>query len=201
MPRTAATPEQRERARNRIRKAAAQVVREEGPGAVTVRAIAMRAGVSTGTVYSYFENLADLMRSLWEDPTAEADAHMEAVARAHANPVRRIRALLRAYAEFAHRNEELYRGAFLFVRPTGAPAPVMQPLEEVAFYRLLRTALREGQLAGEVRRGSVDALAQTLWGGVHGALALPHNLDRFDFVPAERLSDEMIRMLVRAIAP
>ena len=101
MPRPAATPEQRERQRRRIRQAASEIYAENGPLGVSARAIAQRAGVSTGTLYSYFANLPDLMRSLWMEPVTEAGRELEAVAKAHRSPVKRIQALLTGYVEFA----------------------------------------------------------------------------------------------------
>ena len=69
MARPAASPEQRDRQRGRIRRAAAEVYAENGLLGVTARAVAQRAGVSTGTIYSYFDGLQGLMRSI-ESETA-----------------------------------------------------------------------------------------------------------------------------------
>ena len=52
MPRTPATEEERAEQRRRLRHAASELHREGGPEAVTVRAVAKRAGVSTGLHYS-----------------------------------------------------------------------------------------------------------------------------------------------------
>ena len=199
MARPAATPEQREEQRQRIRRAAVEVHAEKGLQGVSVRAIAQRAGVSTGTLYGYYANLQELMRSLWLEPVAEAMRELEAIAARHRRPLRRIRALLEGVAAFAAARPEVFQRAILSVRPEPLPADEVRPLDELPLHRLLRDAVREGQLRGEIRRGDPDELAQLLWAGLHGALALPVNADLFALRPAEELAPPMIRLLLRSI--
>ncbi len=201
MARPAASPEQRDRQRNRIRAAAGEVHAERGTGGVTARAIAQRAGVSTGTLYSYFSSLGELMRSLWLEPVAIVNRELEETARAHPEPTDRIRALLTKYAAFARENPEVYRGALLFVRPESHDKPEPQPLAELPFHRLLCDALREGQLRGDFRRQEVDEQAQLLWAGLHGALGLSTNVDLYAIQSPEKLAPAMIEALLRAIEP
>ena len=101
MPRTQATPEQKEEARRVIRQAAADVYNSVGVGGVSVRAIAKKAGVSVGTIYTYFGNLQGLMESLWSGPVQGYIDRLNTIAEAHTDPVERIEALMRAYIEFA----------------------------------------------------------------------------------------------------
>jgi hypothetical protein len=113
--------------------------------------------------------------------------------------VKRIRGLLDAYAEFANANPGVYRGAFLSVRPESLTKPDVQPLRDLAFHRLLCEALREGQLRGLIRRGKVEEMAQLLWAGSHGALALPINVDLYAIDPPAKLAPAMIQALVRSL--
>ena len=199
MARPLATPEERDAQRRRIRAAAAALHEELGLQGVSARAIADRAGVSTGTLYRYFDNLPDLMRSLWLEPVTAADAELEAVASAHRSPVKRIRALLEAYAAFAQENPEVFRGALLFVRPSSVRAPEPRPLHELTFARLLCEAIRAGQREGRIVGGNAEELAQVLWSGIHGSLALSVNADAYEVAPGERLAPAMVRTLLRAI--
>lgn len=201
MARPVASPEERERQRRRIRRAAAEIYGEDGLLGVTVRAIAKRAGVSTGTIYVYYASLAELMRSLWGEPVARANRELEAIARSHRDPVRRVEALLEAYADFAFANPEVYRGALMFVRPESLPAPEVEPLSRLTFHHLLRTALHEGQASDLICPGDVDDLAQLLWSGVHGTLALPISVDTYALERAEKLVPLMIRNLMEWIEP
>ena len=68
MARPTLTKEQRAEIRSRIRKAATELYPESGLSDISARGIAKRAGVSVGTIYSYFDNLPELMQSLWIEP-------------------------------------------------------------------------------------------------------------------------------------
>ena len=200
MARKPATAEQRQAVRRHIQKAAASVYSEQGASAVSVRAIAQRAEVSVGTIYAYFGNLQGLMQSLWMEPLEAINARLASLAASIADPVGRLAALLNAYVEVAQTRPELFRGAFLFVRPDTLPKPARGPLEDAPFAALLIAAIREGQVCGALRGGDPRVLAQVAWAGVHGCLALPVNLDRLDFAEAQTLAARMIELLISDLA-
>ncbi|WP_422028066.1 TetR/AcrR family transcriptional regulator [Pyruvatibacter mobilis] len=199
MPRRPVTDAERQEERARIRQAAVKIFRAHGIAAISARAVAREAGVSVGKIYAYFGNLQDLMQSLWMTRVADFVGELEALANATPDPVTRIERLLEAYAGFALDNPALYKGALMFVRPEDLPVPDKDPAGDVPLLVLLSAALREGQQAGVVRAGDVDAMAQLLWAGLHGAIALPINIDRFAFRPATDLTGGMIRLLMDQI--
>lgn len=199
MVRPAATNSQREEQRNRIRRAAAEIYQEGGIPALSVRAIARRAGVSTGLLYSYFVDLSDLLQSLWTRPVAEFGREVAAIVDAEPDPVTRIERLLVAYVAWAHDHPDVYRGVLLFVRPPTSPSPDRQPLDELPFHRALCAALAEAQAEDRVRSGDPAELAQVLWAGVHGALALPVNVDGYAIEPPAELATAMITALIRSL--
>lgn len=201
MARPPATPEQRREARNTIRVAAADLVTEGGPSSVTVRKVAERAGVSVGTVYGHFESLSDLLRSLWTPVIAQTEHKLAATAKAHTDPLERIRAMLDDYVELATTNPILHRNTLLFVRPATSKSPEKVPADELELHRLLVEAIREGQGAGTIVDGEPAQLAQLLWAGVHGALALPVNTDLYELEPAAKQAQLMIDMLLRSLQP
>ena len=173
---------------------------EKGLAGVTVRAIAQRAGISTGAVYSHFSSLSELAQSLWQAPLAKANARLAEVAAAEPDPCRRIERLLGAYVDFALENPDFLRGAMLFVRPTTSDAPEPQPLESLEFFRHLLAAISDAQAEGRAREGDPRTLALGAWAAVHGALALPVNLDRLDFDSPRAVTDAAIATAVSALA-
>ncbi len=199
MARPAATPEQQEAVRKRIRDAAAELYRAEGLGGITARAIAQGAGVSVGTIYSHFGDLATLMQSLWTGKVARQFARFRDIAERHPDPVERLDALLRDYLRFGLENAALYRNAFLFVRPESHAKPEAGPLSAVEFPALLIAAIAEGQAAGRIVEGQPEHLAQILWSGVHGCLALPANIDRVAFAPPAQIAAAMAAALMRGL--
>ena len=199
MARPKASPEQRAEVRRSIQQAAVALYRAEGLGGVSARAVAKKAGVSVGTIYAYFGDLKGLGQSLWEPQIAELEKDLQAVAAAHADPLERVEALLRTYLTFGTEQAELYRNALLFVRPGTLDKPDKQPLSAFAFPSLLAAAIEQGQTAGTMIAGDVNVLVQILWSGVHGALALPVNMDRLDLRPADAVSEPIVEALMRAL--
>ena len=199
MPRTPATEAQRDAARRRLQKAAAGLYAERGAAAISARAIADRAGVSVGTIYSYFGSLQGLMQSLWMEPVEAINLRFAEVADAAPDPAVRLRALLTAYVEAARAHPALYRGAFMFVRPDALPKPAREPLESAPFARLLLEAIRDGQACDTFRAGDPHRMAELAWAGVHGSLALPINFDRLQFDAAQSVAADMVDLVVSAL--
>ena len=199
MARPKATPEQREKVRRSIQAAAAEIHRKEGITGISARAVATKAGVSVGTIYSYFGDLTGLMQSLWTGRVSVMEDQFRAQAAEIADPAERLAALLKTYLEFGIDQAALYRGALMFVRPAALETPDKQPLSEFAFPTLLRAAIVEGQSDGRIVGGDPDTLTQLLWSGVHGVLALPVNMDRLDLTPAETLVGDAVEGLMRMV--
>lgn len=199
MARPKATPEQREQVRRSIQSAAATLYREHGLSAISARAVATKAGVSVGTIYSYFGDLTGLMQSLWTGRVAEQEEVFRARAAEQEIPLDRIEVLLDAYLKFGIEQALLYRNALMFVRPATLDAPDKETLSGFAFPSLIRQAIEEGQALETIIPGDPDQLTQLLWSGVHGALALPVNMDRLALKPAEEMVEPTVAGLLRMI--
>ena len=199
MPRPALTEAQRRETRRKIRRAAAELYAENGLADISARAIAETAGVSVGTLYSYFDNLTDLMQSLWKEPVAHFLADLEAIAEATTEPSKRLRRLLEAYVTFALEQEAVYRGAFLFIRPGSQEKPEPMDPRRDRLFSLLQATVVAGQKAGSFRRGNPRRITQSLWAGLHGAIALPTNIDRIALEPPERSARHMVDPLMQWI--
>ncbi len=199
MPRPVITPEQRRETRERIRSAAATLVRRGNLEKITIRAVAKQAGVSVGTIYKYFEDISDLGRSLWQEPVNQLRAQMSDIVNSTDDPAARIHNLLRAYAEFAREKHRVFRGAFLYVRPDSRPIPDQTALEEEPYFQFLTAAITEGQETDAIIDGDPKMLAQLLWAALHGALALPINIERIAFDPPEQIADAMITSIMTMI--
>lgn len=185
--------------RERIRLQAMALYAQGGLEAVSIRAVAQRAGVSPAGIYSYFGNHRALIEALWLDPVLVALSEMDRVAALTLDPVERIDAVLDVYVALAISQPEIYRGAFLHVRPAGTPQPPGRALGELNFHRLLRDAILEGQAAKRILPGDADLMAQTLWAGVHGALALPIHMETWGLTEARRLVGAIRTSLKTAI--
>ncbi len=200
MPRPALTDEQRRQTRRVIRRAAAELYARDGPSSISARRIAETAGVSVGTLYSYFDNLTELMQSLWKEPVWRLINELEAALADIDDPLEKLRTLLETYARFSREQRAVYRGAFLFVRPASEQQPDRVALDDDRFFRLLRGTVLAAQQRGVARTGDPDMLAQTVWSGVHGAIALPQNMDRLALAPPEEAVQPMIEAMLEWLA-
>lgn len=201
MARTPATDAQRYEESSRIREAASKIYADKGIAAISARAVAKEAGVSVGKIYGYFNSLTELMQSLWQGRVQRLAEKLQQVASRQADPVDRVRSILEVYVAFAQNNPDLYRGALMFVRPDDLEAPRQDPAENLPIMDLLMGAIVEGQDTGVFRDGSAVRLAQLLWAGVHGSLALPINIDRYAFKERDHLASDMVDALMGHLRP
>lgn len=188
MARPALTDAQRRETRRKIRQAAAKLYTENGASNVSARAVAEAAGVSVGTLYSYYSNLSELLQSLWRQPTRRLINELEQLAQATPEPAARLRSLLTSYVRFAFEERSLFKNAFLFVRPESVKPPAKINLQVDRFFQLFRQAICDGQQVGVFRQGAVDELTQIIIGSVHGAIALPINLHRLNLEASDQIA-------------
>ncbi|MEO1323736.1 MAG: hypothetical protein AAFV59_12080, partial [Pseudomonadota bacterium] len=93
----------------------------------------------------------------------------------------------------------LYRNALMFVRPATLDVPEKEALVGYAFPALIQNAIEEGQALETILPGDPVALTQLLWSGVHGALALPVNMDRLALKPATEMVETTVAGLLRMV--
>lgn len=208
MPRPFITEKQKTEMRARIRRAAIRVVRKQrltpgdlrGYQRITIREITEEADISVGTFYKYFKNRDDLAQSLWAPPVEKLRQEMQADFESTEEPREQIRGLLEHYIRFSVENREIFRGAFLLVRPEGDAIPNPAKLQDEVLYENLCRAFTAGQASGEFRDFDVHRMAQVFWASIHGSLALPVNLDRYDFDPPVELAGDVIENLLYSIS-
>lgn len=196
MARPTLTAEQRRQMRRKIRVAAAALYTEGGHSGITVRAVAEKAGVSVGAVYSHFKNLSELMQSLWRRPAGHMVLELTELSAAVADPEERLARMLQAYVDFATSNPGVFRNAFLYVRPEHHEQPPQVRLEDDEFFCCFRKAITDGQASGVFRSGDADTLTQAVLSSVHGSLAMPINLHRLALKPGTEIADFLIHTML-----
>jgi AcrR family transcriptional regulator len=155
------------------------MAREHGPDGVALREVARRVGVSHNAAYRHFADREALLGAVGEvgmelltkamhRRLADVPDGLEPVARAQ----QRLRAVGRAYFEFALAEPGLFRTAFSALAHAAPVEPEGTPEEDAGPYALLNTVLDElvdaGYLAPE-RRPQADVVC---WSGVHGVAVL-----------------------------
>ncbi|MGW0632049.1 TetR/AcrR family transcriptional regulator [Streptomyces sp. NPDC002758] len=102
------------RNREKILDAAARLLAEHGPDAVTMNAVAQAAGIGVGTVYRRFGDVAHLLMALLDDRERQFQAEFltgPAPLGPGAPPADRLRAFLHAYADYIGDQQTLLSAA------------------------------------------------------------------------------------------
>jgi AcrR family transcriptional regulator len=152
-------------------EAAARILAEEGPAALTTRRVATEAGTSTMAVYTHFGGKEELVRAIvWEG--FERLARRLAAVGTTDDPVADVCAQGLAYCANAHENPHLYAAMF-----GSSPVPEYRPTPDDAthgygtFLTLVATVQRCIDV-GRFRDGEAISVARQLWAAAHGVVTL-----------------------------
>ncbi len=158
--------------RERIVAAARELIAHGGYGEAPVAAVADRAGVATGTVYTHFPSKADLFSEVFRTASQhEVDALTAAATTASGGAAARVAAAAEAFARRALRAPRLAWA--LLAEPVD---PAIEA-ERLAFRRAYRDAMvhviEEGVEAGELPPQDSEVSAAALVGAIGEAMVGP----------------------------
>ena len=182
--------------RERLMRAAQELIEQGGYAAASVVAIAERAGVAAGTLYRHFESKEDLFVELFRAVCSREERAMRAAAEAMDSvpAAARVEEVLAMFASRALRNPRL---AWALIAEPVDPLVDAERLAYRARYAAVVAAeLRAAIDAGELPTQNVELTAAALVGGCGEALVGP-----LSPVAGARPSDEEVvaalRMFVR----
>jgi AcrR family transcriptional regulator len=149
--------------------AAEAVLVREGPGGVTVRAVAIEAGVAPMGVYNRFGSKEGLVEALlirgFEGLRQAVASHGEA------DPIDRLRQSGVRYRQFALGHREQYLVMFGGTLAAGEPTPELRECSGAAFGALV-DHVSTAMAAGRFAPGDPRDVAQQIWSAVHGSVML-----------------------------
>ena len=148
--------------------AALALLEEAGLPALTVRAVATRAGVAPMGVYSRFGNKDGLLEALFVHGFDTLEVAIET--RSDANPLRRLSIGCLGYRQFAIDNPQLYHLMFeqmmlLELSPESREAAKRS-------FMILVDRVQDAMNSGDLTNGDSTEVAQELWSAMHGAVSL-----------------------------
>ena len=149
--------------------AAATLLVEEGPHALSIRRIASTAGVAPMTIYNRFESKAGVLDALWMRGFERLADLRDALPEGPA--LERMRAFCLAYRGFALGDPGTYALMFDRAVPDFVPSPEAMLTAHACFACLVDT-VADVQTAGALVGGDTVELAQRVWAAVHGAVSL-----------------------------
>lgn len=149
--------------------AAERVLVRDGPGAVTVRAVAVEAGVAPMGIYNRFGGKDGLVDEVLTRGFLGLQAAV--AARGEADPAERLMGSGRRYREFALSHPAHYLAMFDGAIRQDETSPAVMRCARGAFDELVGH-VRYGLIAGALADGDPEQLAQQIWSTVHGAVQL-----------------------------
>lgn len=200
--RRSAQRREREKAelRRTILDAASELFVESGYQAFSMRRLAERIGYTPTTIYLYFANKDALLLEVLHQGFAAFGARLREAYDSGADPVARIEAMGRAYIAFGLAHPAYYRlmfmerGEFLLrPRAEGDDPPIRA-------FEILQRAATELVEGGWVQTRDATTMAQTLWAGVHGIVALAIATPACDEVQAWKITELYLPAIFRGLA-
>lgn len=170
---------------------AADLLDGGGPGAVTLREVGARAGVSRGAPYRHFDNKESLLTAVAAEGWERVGDEMHALRMsADIPPADRLRAALLILVTLNRRQPYLYQ--LMFSTPTGEPTAVVRAAQ--------RGCDEFGAIvAAVVGEQDAERVSAVLLTGAHGAAGLESSgllrTDKWD-TDAEQLVDTFIATVV-----
>lgn len=191
---------QRAELREQILRTARGMVMREGFAALSMRKLADAVEYAPATLYLHFENREAIAKELCVRGFQDLLAVLEPAAQVE-DPLERLPQLAKAYVRFGLENPETYRLIFmedaklstaLFADNPEGPGPRSFGVLVQVFVDLLE--------AGRLEEGTrPDQLAEVLWAGVHGIVALKLTCSGFPGSPAEELTQVLVSTLVKGL--
>lgn len=160
----------REQQREMAIAAAELILMREGIDDLSMRKVAQAIGYTVGNLYLLFLNQDDLLAALNERTADAVYVSLRDVMEPLPDPRERLRAMARAYIEFATRNPNRWRLLFEHRLPEEMKP---RPTADARIRRLFE--LVESTLAELEPKRKAEALrlrATTIWSGVHGICSL-----------------------------
>jgi AcrR family transcriptional regulator len=152
-------------------EASLALIEQAGIGALSLREVARKAGVSHNAPYHHFKDRGSLLAALAEDGFAALAREMAQARAAAADARARLEACGLAYVRFALKSPSRFKVMF---RPE-----LSAPSEEGAVAQssipaldTLTAAIVEAQAAGVAPPGDPRPLVLTCWSAVHGLASL-----------------------------
>nr|WP_232231514.1 TetR/AcrR family transcriptional regulator [Paenibacillus sp. HW567] len=160
-----------ENLRKLVVDAAAVILQEEGPEAVTVRKVSQKMGCSTKIIYSLFVNKEGLAQQLYLEGCKLLAERFEEV-QPSSDLLRHLLDLGEAFWQFGQDYTSYYKlmfgGAFAEFKPDEQSMQgTLTAIRRLLI--LISTAQQEGQISDQEEAGT---LVSTIWASLHGVIHL-----------------------------
>ena len=187
--------------RRALLDAALELIREEGTGSLSLRAVARRAGVSHAAPYHHFDNRASLVAAVAEEGFVALRRAMLERMEGLRDPGRQLQQAGIGYVLFALEEEAHFRVMYSSEVADRSEFPSLQSASAGA-YAVLGDALDRCREKGLVPDDGSPAKGHAAWSIVHGVAMLildGHLPPGDDYADAEEMAREVTSQLWRGL--
>lgn len=189
---TAATKAHKDSRREHLFTTAETLVREGGFAALTMQALATRAGVSVGTLYRYFKNKDQLAVAIFNQATAREVEALRLDMQRQGKVVERLHHAVVQFAKRAQSAPVLTRA--LIAEPVDPEVDQARNLYRRRYAGIFEKLLEQGIANGELTQQPVALTAAATVGAIAEALAGPLG----DPLEEQKLPEQLALFIVRA---
>ncbi|GFZ79116.1 hypothetical protein GCM10008018_25890 [Paenibacillus marchantiophytorum] len=189
-----------ENLRKLVVDAAATLLQDEGPEAVTVRKVSQKMGCSTKIIYSLFVNKEGLAQQLYLDGCKLLANEFEATPQA-ADPVQHMMNLGETFWQFGQRYSSYYKlmfgGAFADFKPDevslqGTVTAMRQLITVIS------SAQEQGLIPGQY---DTESIVRIVWSSLHGVIHLYMGGHLGDVQSAHAVYKQTLSLIARSLLP
>jgi len=188
--------------RRKVLEAARDLFNEIGYEETTIRAVAERAGVSVGSVFTTFASKADVLSQVMDDRVDALHSELERVARhMRGSTVDRLSSLFAIHYDFECRRVRLFLAHIAASFSPSLDASTIPYGRNIRFKDMIIDMLRDGQAKGEVRDDADLALIlDTLMGAYAWNYRLAASQGADNLIMTE-IMERQIRLIFAGLQP
>jgi AcrR family transcriptional regulator len=146
--------------------AARRILENEGPGALSLRAVAREAKVSPAAPYHHFKDKGELLDAIAHEGWEDMEQAMTAVRASDMSPSEKMTAIGAAYVHFARQNPALYRVMYDVARGKDSLPDHVQKSDDSAYCQVRQTIQEShGQASSPI---DLELATIAAWCAAHG---------------------------------
>lgn len=158
--------------KNALIKTGVEMLSKEGTGALSLRKVAERAGVSHSAPYSHFSDKQALIAAISTEGFKQLYTELDTAIAAHPDdPKLQLQESAWAYVLFAMNNMDTFKIMFSGVLEKEKEYPDFVAISQKTFDHVIEI-VRACQAAGILRAAPPELMAIAVWGQVHGITSL-----------------------------
>jgi len=158
--------------KNALIQAGVEILSKEGMEGLSLRKVALRAGVSHSAPYAHFPDKQSLIAAISTEGFNQLYSELDAAVLAYPkNPKKQLQQGALAYLQFALKNTDTFKIMFSGVLEKEKEYPAFVEASHKTFQRVV-DVVRACQEVGIMRATSPEMMAVATWGQVHGIVSL-----------------------------